>query len=74
MDTDRYYIDCDNFFEGFATNVDASECDEECSGNSQEDCGAANRLSVYFSGVPAIIPTQVPAPVTSTTLSLGCFK
>ncbi|KAF8573858.1 WSC-domain-containing protein [Ramaria rubella] len=62
---------CDDVFEGAATIVDNSECNEACPGNPDQLCGAPSRLSVYTSGVPAVFPTQVPS--VGQWVAAGCI-
>ncbi|KAF8576591.1 WSC-domain-containing protein [Ramaria rubella] len=62
---------CDDVFEGAATTVDDSECNEACTGNPDQLCGAPSLLSVYTSGVPAVFPTQVPS--VGQWVAAGCI-
>ncbi|KAF9880502.1 copper radical oxidase [Colletotrichum karsti] len=38
---------CGNVLTSSATKVDASECNMQCSGNSNQPCGAGDRLNLY---------------------------
>lgn len=67
------FIVCDNAFNDiFPLPVSSSQCTLPCAGNTNQICGAADRLSVYFSGV---LP-RFPAPATPPTgwKSSGCFR
>ncbi|RPD53575.1 galactose oxidase [Lentinus tigrinus ALCF2SS1-7] len=64
---------CGNSIANGGTNVTETDCSFACTGNSTELCGAGNRLSVYWNGVP---PPPPPITVPSVGLwdSLGCFN
>ncbi|KAF4605830.1 hypothetical protein EYR40_004620 [Pleurotus pulmonarius] len=52
-----------------ATLTSDAECNMPCAGNPEEDCGAADRISVYYNGNP--LPTIQP---TAGTFSyVGCY-
>ncbi|KAF8575322.1 WSC-domain-containing protein [Ramaria rubella] len=63
---------CDNVFEEAAVRANDTDCSMACAGNPDELCGAANRLSVYTSGVPASFPAEVLAVGPWT--AVGCFN
>lgn len=70
----EYYQECycgDNIINGGADTT-ASDCSFPCTGNSEEVCGAGNRLSMYWSGAT---PPAAPEIVPSVGLweSLGCY-
>ncbi|KIP07197.1 hypothetical protein PHLGIDRAFT_513029 [Phlebiopsis gigantea 11061_1 CR5-6] len=64
---------CGDAFSNGGTNTTTSDCNEPCTGDASETCGAGNRLSVFWSGVP---PPPPPTTVPSVGLweSLGCFN
>jgi len=73
---------------GYAKNgkADEADCDMACAGDSDEDCGGKNLISVYGSGTtttPAPATTTpapasaTPAPVSPTPIQegfIGCYK
>lgn len=66
---------CDNaLYNGAALTTD-TDCNMPCSGDSDEECGAGNRLSVYNTGtlksygVPAVQTTDLPGHWNYT----GCY-
>jgi hypothetical protein len=66
-------IDCGNAFAGTNTNTTLSSCNMACNGNKTQNCGAGDRLNVYWSGVlPPAPPSTVPKVGNWT--SLGCYK
>ncbi|KAI0641646.1 hypothetical protein C8Q79DRAFT_918971 [Trametes meyenii] len=64
---------CGNEISNGGTNATESDCNFPCTGDANEICGAGNRLSVYWDGVP---PPPPPITVPSVGLweSLGCFN
>lgn len=55
---------CDNYiYNGGALAANQGDCDMECPGDTAEDCGAGNRLSIYAIGTPKVYAP--PAPQTS---------
>ncbi|KAI0631805.1 hypothetical protein C8Q77DRAFT_1219134 [Trametes polyzona] len=63
---------CGNEIANGGTNATETDCNFACTGNANEICGAGNRLSVYWNGVP---PPPPPITVPSVGLweSLGCI-
>ncbi|TAQ87945.1 hypothetical protein B7494_g3730 [Chlorociboria aeruginascens] len=53
---------CDNFMYNGAAQTAEAKCNMACSGNAEENCGAANILSVYNTG--NLITYQAPASQT----------
>ncbi|KAG6827237.1 hypothetical protein H0H92_012693 [Tricholoma furcatifolium] len=53
---------CDWVLQDTAVQVDDSECNMPCSGDSSEPCGAGNRLTVIWLGHS---PTSAPATITA---------
>jgi hypothetical protein len=53
---------CDTAIRNGGVNTTDSQCNFLCSGNSDEVCGAGNRLSIYSIGTPSVFP----APVVQT--------
>ncbi|KAI4197801.1 MAG: hypothetical protein LQ350_005706 [Teloschistes chrysophthalmus] len=52
---------CDNYLINGGTKASAdSQCSNTCSGNSAEQCGGANRMSVYAKGT--LVVRQAPGP------------
>ncbi|KAJ8521357.1 hypothetical protein ONZ45_g1912 [Pleurotus djamor] len=61
---------CDYLVNPTGTLVSDSECNQPCAGDPEEDCGAADRISIYYNGNPS--PTiQDPA---GTFKYKGCYK
>ncbi|KAI0764219.1 hypothetical protein BD413DRAFT_483077 [Trametes elegans] len=64
---------CGNELANGGTNATESDCSFACTGNSAEICGAGNRLSVYWDGVPPP-PPPITVPSVGQWKSLGCFN
>ncbi|GJE95267.1 copper radical oxidase [Phanerochaete sordida] len=64
---------CGNTFSNGGTNTTASDCNMPCTGDSTEICGAGNRLSVFWSGVPPPPPPET-VPSVGQWESLGCYS
>ncbi|KAF7352419.1 hypothetical protein MVEN_01206400 [Mycena venus] len=61
---------CDHALQSTGTLSSAANCNQACSGNSTEFCGAGNFLDVYWNGTPLpIIPQEV-----GTWEYAGCFS
>lgn len=55
---------CDNFvYNGGSLATSQSDCNVACPGNTAENCGAGNRLSMYSKGTPQVY--SAPAAQTS---------
>ena len=53
---------CGNFVVNGGEKVDDSACSMACPGNSEEKCGAGNRVTIFAEGIPIVVP--VPASQT----------
>ena len=64
---------CGNIIFNGGAETTASDCSFPCTGDSTQICGAGNRLSMYYSGLP---PPPAPEIVLSVGLweSLGCYS
>jgi hypothetical protein len=47
---------CSDFIHNGGTVTDLAECSFQCSGNSEELCGASDRMSLYSIGTPIVTP------------------
>ncbi|KAJ7487362.1 galactose oxidase [Mycena galericulata] len=64
---------CDDFIENGGVNATITECNLPCSGNSEESCGGANRLNIFWSGAQPPPPPSIPASI-GQWVSLGCYS
>ncbi|KAJ7122651.1 galactose oxidase [Mycena crocata] len=64
---------CDNFIEPSGIAAPIAECDLPCTGDSEESCGGANRLNIFWSGIEPPPPPATP-PFIGEWESLGCFS
>ncbi|KAI0667510.1 hypothetical protein C8Q78DRAFT_1105323 [Trametes maxima] len=64
---------CGNEISNGGTNATESDCNFPCTGDANEICGAGNRLSVYWDGVPPP-PPPTTVPSVGQWESLGCFN
>lgn len=55
-----YQCFCDNFLRNAATRAPESDCNMKCSGNSQQNCGAGDRLSLYSNSTANVTVYPVP--------------
>ncbi|KAF8214000.1 WSC domain-containing protein, partial [Mycena galopus ATCC 62051] len=60
---------CDYALQPTGTLASAASCNEPCSGNSTESCGAGNFIDVYWNGAPPLVDPQE----VGTWKYLGCF-
>ncbi|KAJ6589404.1 copper radical oxidase [Mycena capillaripes] len=64
---------CDNFIENSATTTPITDCSAACTGNSDESCGGAGRLNVFWSGSEPPSPPTIPLSIGKWE-SLGCYS
>ncbi|KAL6310273.1 copper radical oxidase [Sparassis latifolia] len=64
---------CGNGLENGGINTTATECNYACTGNANETCGAADRLSLYWSGAQPPAP-PITVPSVGLWVSLGCYS
>ncbi|KAL7277999.1 hypothetical protein ACG7TL_007952 [Trametes sanguinea] len=64
---------CGNDLANGGTNATESDCNFACTGDANELCGAGNRLSVYWNGVPPP-PPPITVPSVGQWVSLGCYN
>ncbi|KAN0105464.1 copper radical oxidase [Russula decolorans] len=63
---------CGNVISSEASTVLDSDCSFPCNGNTNETCGAGDRMNLYWSGAsPPAAP--VIAPNSGQWISLGCY-
>ena len=63
---------CGNLIINGGAVTTSSDCSYPCTGDASEVCGAANRLSMYYSG-QALPPAPVIVPSVGLWKSLGCY-
>ncbi|KAF7355708.1 hypothetical protein MSAN_01488600 [Mycena sanguinolenta] len=61
---------CDYAIQSTGALASAANCNEACSGNSTETCGAGNFIEIYWNGTP---PPTTPQQV-GTWEYVGCFS
>ncbi|KAJ7229668.1 glyoxal oxidase N-terminus-domain-containing protein [Mycena haematopus] len=64
---------CDNFLENSGTTAPITDCNLPCAGDSDESCGGANRLNIFWSGAEPPAPPTIP-PFIGKWESLGCYS
>ncbi|KAJ6479629.1 hypothetical protein C8R45DRAFT_1076519 [Mycena sanguinolenta] len=64
---------CDNFIENSGVPAPITDCNLACVGDSDESCGGANRLNIYWSGAEPPPPPTIPAFIGKWE-SLGCYS
>jgi hypothetical protein len=67
--------DCGDILTPGATTAPAENCDSNCGGDSTENCGGSDNLSLYWSGKspiqPALVESVPSAPLWNL---LGCYR
>lgn len=66
-----YAKDCGSALAPAATNATESDCSSPCTGNANEPCGGANRLSLYYSSQPV---GPQPNPGVNGFSYVGCYS
>ena len=67
---------CDNFVRNGGNQTDDSDCNQDCSGNANEICGAGNRMSVYSNATLQIFqpPTAQTTNLPGDWTYVGCIS
>lgn len=63
--------DCGSGLAAAATNASESDCSSPCTGNANEPCGGANRLTLYHSSQPV---GPQPNPGVNGFSYVGCYS
>ena len=64
-------LDCGNYLAPGSSNATATDCNMACTGNSSEQCGGPNRLSLFWNGTHSSPP--VANPGAGLWALLGCY-
>ncbi|KAJ6479649.1 copper radical oxidase-like protein [Mycena sanguinolenta] len=64
---------CDNFIENSATTAPITDCNQLCTGDSDEFCGGPGRLNIFWSGAEPPPPPTIPLSIGNWK-SLGCYS
>ncbi|KAI0791235.1 copper radical oxidase [Abortiporus biennis] len=64
---------CGNNISNGGSNATSTDCNAACTGNKNEICGGASRLSLYWSGQQPPPPPQT-VPSVGLWESLGCYS
>ncbi|KAI1154349.1 hypothetical protein F4825DRAFT_193510 [Nemania diffusa] len=67
---------CGNKVDVSSTNVTLDECNEVCSGDDTEYCGAGNRLELYVTtgAIPTPTGTLAIKPTVTPYVRVGCYE
>jgi len=63
--------DCGSELAPAATNATESDCSSPCTGNANEPCGGADRLTLYYSSQPV---GPQPNPGVNGFSYVGCYS